>query len=217
MARSSDAVFPLSLLRDRAFQLRQTRRLLWLTGFFILQSTLVLGVFYHHFLGDLVSGNAPLLFTSDDMVNLDAAVPALGEVLGRWLLVMLAINAVVTGAIGIYIIRRLGNPMLAIHRALNEIGDGNLGVRLRTGDENEFSELCEALNRALESVQGRITEARALTLILDTVEDQPPPDAVELREALLACREVLSHFDGTARGDSGVAANAAHPDRAVGD
>ena len=47
MARSSDAAFPLSLVRDKTFQMRQVRRVLLLTLFFIVQSTIVLGVFYH--------------------------------------------------------------------------------------------------------------------------------------------------------------------------
>jgi len=45
MARSSDAVFPLSLVKDKAFQTRQIRRVFWLTLFFIVQSTIVLGFF----------------------------------------------------------------------------------------------------------------------------------------------------------------------------
>ena len=48
MARSSDAAFPLSLVRDKTFQMRQVRRVLLLTLFFIVQSTIVLGVFYHY-------------------------------------------------------------------------------------------------------------------------------------------------------------------------
>ena len=82
--------------------------------------------------------------------------------MGKWLVAMLAVNAVVTGALCVWILRRLGNPILAIRRALNEIGDGNLEVRLRTGDAREFNELTVALNRALEEVQGRIRDgARA--------------------------------------------------------
>lgn len=201
MARSSDARFPMSLVRDKNFQMRQIRRVLLLTLFFIVQSTLVLGVFYHTFLGNLVEGNAPLLFASEDMRPMADSVPDLGSVLGRWLLVMLLLNGLVTTAIAVYILRRLGNPILAIRRALNEIGDGNLDVRLRSNDSSEFSELCEALNRALEQVQGKIGEARALTRVLDTLENQPPPEAAQVRQAMLDCRDVLSFFDGTVAGN----------------
>lgn len=201
MARSSDAAFPMSLVRDKAFQLRQIRRVLALTLFFIVQSTLVLGIFYHLFLGKLVEGNAPLLFASEDIGAISEAIPPMGTVLGQWLVVMLVINAVVTTGLAVYIMRRLGNPILAIKRALNEIGDGNLDVRLRVNDSREFGELSEALNRALEQVQAKIGEARALTRVIETLENQPLPDEVDVVKALTECRDVLSYFDQQVAGN----------------
>lgn len=195
MARSSDAAFPLSLVRDKTFQIRQIRRVLLLTVFFILQSTLILGVFYHTFLGNLVAGNAPMLFASEDLGPLSDAIPSMATVLGQWLLVMLVVNGLLTMAIAVYILRRLGSPILAIRRALNEIGDGNLDVRLRSDDKREFSELCEALNRALEQVESKIGEARQLTRVMETLDDQPPPDDQQVRQAMIECRDVLSYFD----------------------
>ena len=195
MARSSDAAFPMSLVRDKTFQLRQIRRVLALTVFFIVQSTLVLGIFYHLFLGKLVEGNAPLMFASEDMGAISEAIPPMGTVLGQWLVVMLLINALVSTAIAVYILRRLGNPILAIKRALNEIGDGNLQVRLRVNDSREFGELCDALNRALEQVQSRISHASALTKVIDARDDQPLPDDVDAIKVLSECRDVLSYFD----------------------
>lgn len=195
MARSSDASFPMSLIRDKAFQVRQIRRVLLLTLFFIVQSTLVLGIFYHTFLGNLVAGNAPLLFASEDMGAMADAIPPLGTVLGQWMMVMLLINAIVTTGIAVYILRRLGNPLLAIRRALNEIGDGNLEVRLRVNDSREFGELCVALNRALEQIHGKISEARELTRVIDSLENQPVPDEKVVLKAMTECRDVLSYFD----------------------
>ena len=195
MARSSDAAFPLSLLRDKTFQLRQVRRVLLLTIFFIVQSTLLLGVFWHNLLGDVVAGNAPLLFASEDLRLLSERIPSTGTVMGKWLVAMLAVNAVVTGALCLWILRRLGNPILAMRRALNEIGDGNLEVRLRTGDAAEFNELTVALNRALDEVHSRIAAARELTRVLDGLDDQPLPDAHAVHTALVECRDVLSFFD----------------------
>jgi len=203
MARSSDAVFPLSLIRDGSFQLRQVRRVLLLTLFFIVQSTILLGVFYHTFLGNLVAGNAPLFFASEDIGALAEVIPPLSDVISSWLIVMLLVNGLISTVLGVYIMRRLGNPIMAIKRALDEIGDGNLNVRLRDGDDEDFGELCEALNRALEQVQGKISEAHNLTHLLDTREDQPEPDNAQLREAMQQCRDVLSYFDqgGVAKND----------------
>jgi len=208
MARSSDAVFPLSLVRDKTFQMRQIRRVLWLTLFFVVQSTIILGVFYHYLLGELVQGTAPLLFASEDLQLLNESVPTTKEVMMRWVIIMLAINAVITTAIGVYIMRKLGNPLLAIRRALNELGDGNLNVRLRSGDAREFSDLSEALNRALEQIQSKIEQARQETRILDMLEQQPRPDAVEVEQALANCRDVLNFFNqGKVADDQRPAAN----------
>ena len=195
MARSSDAAFPLSLIRDKTFQLPQVRRLLLLTVFFIVQSTLLLGVFWHNVLGDIVAGNAPLLFASEDMRLLTERIPSTGAMMGKWLIAMLAVNALLSGALCVWILRRLGNPLLAIRRALDEIGDGNLQVRLRTGDAREFNELTVALNRALEEVQARIEQARKLTQVIEGLERQPAPDERTARRALAECHEVLSYFD----------------------
>ncbi|MFK8080834.1 MAG: HAMP domain-containing protein [Granulosicoccus sp.] len=197
MARSSDAAFPMSLIRDKAFQVRQIRRVLLLTLFFILQSTLVLGVFYHSFLGNLVAGNAPIMFASEDMGAMADAIPPLGTVLSQWMIAMLLINAIITTGIAVYILRKLGNPLLAIKRALNEIGDGNLSVRLRVNDSREFGELSDALNRALEQIHGKISEARELTRVIESLDDQPVPDEKTVLKAMTECREVLSYFDNT--------------------
>ena len=194
MARSSDAIFPLSLVRDKTFQMRQIRRVMWLALFFIVQSTLLLGVFYHNLLGELVAGTAPLLFASEDLLLLNERIPNIGTVMSQWLLAMLAINAVVTTLIGVYILRKLGNPLLAIRRALNDIGAGNLNVRLRTGDAREFSELCDALNGALEQVQQKIEEAREQTRIIETLQQQPAPEAQAVQQALVNCHNVLNYF-----------------------
>lgn len=196
MARSSDAIFPLSLIKDKTFQLRQIRRVLWICLFFVVQSTLLLGVFYHNILGEIVEGTAPLMFASEEMQSLSERVPTAGAVMGKWMLWMLALNAVVTVAIAVYILRKLGNPMLAMRRALNDIGKGNLDVRLRTGDSTEFSELSVALNSALEQIQRHIQQAHKETQLLDNLDQQPVPDSAELKKALLNCRTALDYFDG---------------------
>ena len=203
MARSSDAVFPLSLLRDKSFQLGQIRRVVWLTLFFIVQSTLVLGVFYYFLLGDIVDGTAPLLFTSEDMALLNEQIPSVTSMMMKWLAVMLVINAIITSAIAVYAIRKMGNPILAMHRALNEMGDGNLNVRLREGDSKEFNDLYLALNRATSNIQDQVESARSELGVLDKLEEQPAPKNAEAEdegpdevlEALQNCRNVLNFFN----------------------
>jgi methyl-accepting chemotaxis protein len=208
MARSSDAIFPLSLVKDKTFQMRQIRRVLLLTLFFIVQSTLILGVFYHYILGELVAGTAPLMFASEDLHLINEAVPSTQEVMSRWLIIMLMINAAITCMIGVYIMRKLGNPLLAIRRALQELGEGNLDVRLRSGDSSEFAELTTALNKALEQIQSKVDQARNETRILDDLDQQPQLSAQEVEQALANCRDALSFFNqGKVADDEKPAAN----------
>lgn len=195
MGRSSDSVFPLSLIKDKAFQMRQIRRVMLWSLFFIVQSTIVLGFFYHDLLGDIVHGTAPLLFASEDLQSINDSVPGMASVLGKWLVIMLGINALLSVFVGVYVMRKLGNPLLAMQRALNEIGDGNLNVRLRSGDDKEFAELSTALNRAVEEVQSKIEAVRRETEVLDNLGKQRAADAEVVQEALVNCRNVLSFFD----------------------
>ena len=197
MARHSDAGFVSSLFRDKTFQLHQIRRVLGLVVFFVVQSTIVLGIFYYMLMGRMVAGNAPLLFASEDMGTLASTIPSLGDVLGQWLIVMSVVNAAITIAIAVYILRKLGNPVMALRRALNEVGDGNLNVKLRAEDSSEFGELCQALNNALEQVNTKISVARELTKVSDVRPDQPAPDNDTLLKAISECGDVLSYFDKT--------------------
>lgn len=197
MARASDSFFLLSLFRDQTFQMRQIRRVMVLAGIFVLVSTALLGLFYHYILGELVAGTGPMLFAADDIQRINQQMPNLSSVLGRWLIVMLVINVVITALVAVYITRKLGSPLLAIRRALREIGEGNLNVRLRASDSNEFSEVSDALNVALEQVQSRIKAAQTEAAISD-LQDQPPPDAEQIRLALQNCQRELAYFETAA-------------------
>ncbi|MGK0229935.1 MAG: hypothetical protein ACI9US_002608, partial [Gammaproteobacteria bacterium] len=57
------------------------------------------------------------------------------------------------------------------------------------------NELCIALNRALEQVNGKISEARELTKVLDTLDGQPRPNGKTVLKAMEGCRDVLKYFD----------------------
>lgn len=207
MGRSSDSVFPLSLIKDKTFKMRQVRRVMLWSLFFIIQSTVVLGFFYHDLLGDIVQGTAPLLFASEDLQSVNDSIPGLAAVLGRWLIIMLGINALLSIFVGVYVMRKLGNPLLAMKRALNEIADGNLNVRLRSGDDKEFAELTTALNRAVETVQLKIEAVRRETEVLDTLDQQRAVDAEVVQDALANCRNVLSFFDHKKSNESRPPAN----------
>jgi len=161
MARASDSNIFLAVLRDKTFQASEIRRVIKLSFVYLLITTVLLGLFYHHMLGDLVRGSAPLLFASEDLALINEVVPSMTAVLGRWLIAMMIINVVLTIALGVFITRRLGHPLMAIRRALREVACGNLDVRLRESDSGDFGELTHELNAALCVVRDQVAKAKA--------------------------------------------------------
>jgi len=194
MARSSDSFFLLAIFRDQTFQMRQIRRVMLLAGAFVLLSTLVLGAFYHYILGELVAGTSPMLFASEEMQRLNSQIPGLTSVLGRWIIVMLVINLLLTVAVAVYIMRKLGSPLLAIRRVLNEIAGGNLDVQLRRDDTEEFGEIVDALNGAVASIQEKIGEAQDQVQDIDLQSAGASSDTEKSRQALANCQAALEYF-----------------------
>lgn len=191
MARSSDLPFPLSILRDSSFQAREIRRVIALSMLYLGVTTALVGLFYSRMLDTLLDGAAPLLFVSEDMQLAADAVPALGDVLGRWLLAMLAVNVLVTVALGAFITRRLGQPIMAIKRALREIGRGNLEVRLRASDSRDFGEIASELTAAMQVVREQIALAKSG---IEQVEIPQDGDDRSREQALAECRTALDWF-----------------------
>jgi len=197
MARSSDSLFPLSILKDRTFQAGEIRRVLAFATLYLVITTVLMGLFYHQMLASLVEGVAPLFFVSEDMALVNEAVPSLTAVLGKWIISMLLINLFVTMAIGIYITRKLGQPLLAIKRTLREIGNGNLDVRLRSSDNREFGEISGELTAAMRSIREQIAAAKQE---IDHADEQiSQPDAneasdVNVDQAVRNCKMALDYF-----------------------
>ena len=207
MARSSDSIFPISLLRDRTFQAREIRRVIVLSLAYLAITTLLIGVFYHVLLGHLLEGASPMLFVSEDSALANEAVPPLTSVLGQWMLSMLGVNAVITVVLAVFITRRLGQPILAIKRALREIGNGNLDVRLREGDANDFNEIVVELASAVQSVRAQIGTAKQSMEEYTELQDQPEATEAhssDVDTALENCRSALNFFQVSTEQDAAV-------------
>ena len=194
MARSSDSHILLSIFRDKTFQAREIRRVIVLAMTYLVVTTLLLGIFYHAMLGKLVEGAAPLFFVSEDMQRFNEMVPGMAAVLGRWIIVMLMINVIITAILSVYITRKLGHPLMAIKRALNEVGDGNLDVRLRESDSREFADLSAAMNSAMSETRMRVLSIKHEFEALETLRDQPATTDAEVRAAVQNCQLALSYF-----------------------
>lgn len=191
MARSSDSFILLALFKDKTFQAQEVKRIIYLSGIYLFVTTALLAVFYQQMLGQLISGQAPMLFVSEDINLINEQIPAMSSVLGKWMLVMLVVNVVITSTVSIYILRKLGHPLMALKRALREIGEGKLDTKLRESDSTEFSEIAEAFNGALLQINQKISEAKNQ---LHTVDSQPEPDREALHESLKNCSQVLEYF-----------------------
>ncbi len=194
MTRSSDSFFPLALLRDKTFQAREIRRVIAFATLYLILTTIMLGVFYHHMLGQLVSGKAPMLFVSEDMAMLNEQIPSLSSVLGQWIVMMMVMNIIVTSMISIYIIRKLGQPLMAVKRALREIGEGKLNVRMRASDDDEFGEITQALANAVQSINRHVATAKNEMDQIESLRQQPAANAEELDTSLTNCKIALDYF-----------------------
>lgn len=199
MARSSDSIYPIALLRDKSFQAREIRRVIMLSMLYLAVTTVLVGVFYHQMLGSLLEGMAPLLFVSEDIAMANEALPTMSAVLGKWMLIMLGVNVLITISLAIYITRKLGQPILAIKRALRDIGNGNLDVRLRAGDKNEFGEIATELMKAMQSVRLQISSAKESMEQVSTLQEQPATDSkdADVDIALSSCKSALDFFQTT--------------------
>lgn len=193
MARSSDSGFFGSILRDKTFQAREIRRVLLLTCVYLGVTTVLVGIFYHQMLGQILEGAAPLLFVSEDMALANEVVPTLSSVLGKWLIAMLVVNTLVTVSLAIYITRKLGHPLLAIKRALRQIGEGRMDVRLRASDNNEFGDIAKELTTAVHSIREQIAAAKSGIEQVGIVAETSS-DATELDTAINDCRHALDFF-----------------------
>jgi len=196
MARSSDLSFFMAILRDKSFQAREIRRVIVLATLYLIITTVLLGIFYHVLLGKLVSGSTPLFFVSEDMQRFNEVMPGLAAVLGRWITVMLVVNVIMTIGISIYITRKLGQPILAIKRALRDIGNGDLNVRLRETDDREFSDISIALNNAMTQIRMHILTAKQEFSVLQKMQNDSAANDAEnkLDTAVDNCVAALDFF-----------------------
>lgn len=201
MARSSDSFFLLALIKDKTFQAREIRRVILLATIYLVVTTILLGIFYHVMIGKLVAGTAPLFFVSEDMQRFNEMVPGLAAVLGQWVVIMLVVNVVITTALSIYITRKLGHPLLAIKRALRDISEGDLNVRLRDSDNNDFAEITDGLNKAMKEVRRHIVSAKKEISTLSDLQHAPAQNEAEVKAAINNCKDALDHFKANS-GDS---------------
>jgi methyl-accepting chemotaxis protein len=88
-----------------------------------------------------------------------------GELLRRGLViggVVLTVLMVVIAAWVLHVTHRIVRPVHTMHRALDALAGGDLGVRVELHRSDEFGEVAEALNRLVDEFAGTLSTVHAL-------------------------------------------------------
>ena len=98
-----------------------------------------------------------------------------GELLERGLWVGAAVLTVVVAATAVWALRltyRIVRPVHALHRALDELVTGDLGVRLELHRHDEFREVGDALNRLVDEFGTTLEAIHSLVDRIETIAEQ---------------------------------------------
>jgi len=84
-------------------------------------------------------------------------------------LAMLTVVVAVTALLALRFTHRIVRPVHTIHRALDALGGGELGVRVELEHADEFREVAEAMNRLIERFAETLSRVHAMVDRLDTI------------------------------------------------
>ncbi|HUI27608.1 MAG TPA: HAMP domain-containing protein [Candidatus Kryptonia bacterium] len=103
-----------------------------------------------------------------------------GELLQRGILIggaVLAVLVLAIGSWGLRVTHRIVRPVHTIHRALDALTAGDLGVRVELHRDDEFREVGESLNRLVEEFSTTLATVHALVdRVAALVAVRPAPD-----------------------------------------
>ena len=144
-----------SFHHDRRHRQRQLKWVLPLVGILGVGTILTLAVQY--WLSDQAVG--------DEFFRAHKTITHTGEMLARSYLIGGVVLLGLLGGVGVWVLRwthRIVRPVHTLHRALDALVAGNLGVRVELHPGDEFHEVGDALNRLAEEFSGTLARARAL-------------------------------------------------------
>jgi methyl-accepting chemotaxis protein len=84
-------------------------------------------------------------------------------------LAVLTVVVAVTALLALRFTHRIVRPVHTIHRALDALGGGELGVRVELEHADEFREVAEALNRLIERFAETLARVHAMVDRLDAI------------------------------------------------
>jgi Arc/MetJ-type ribon-helix-helix transcriptional regulator len=141
-----------SLSFESDFKRRQLGRVLLFTLAYVAVSTVAVAVVYSISLRPLAVGQLPFYLRAEQLQQA-GGVPGLTETLAVWVTLMTSLSAFFAIVVGLYFSHKLAGPIYRFKLELQRIADGRgwRAIRLRKGDD--FHDVADVLNRALEHVQ----------------------------------------------------------------
>ncbi len=115
---------------------------------------------------------------------------ARGTVIGALVLVVLVLGV---GAWTLALTHRIVRPVHTVHRALDALVTGDLGVRVELDRRDEFAEVGAALNRLVEEFSGTLAKVHALVDRLAAASATAPAEA-QLRSLIAELDRTMDFF-----------------------
>ena len=107
--------------------------------------------------------------------------------------VVLTVLVAATAMLGLHLTHRIVRPVHTIHRALDALCTGELGVRVELDRNDEFREVGDALNRLVDHFAATLARVHAMVDRLDTLAAAAARDGTTEREL----RALVHDLDGT--------------------
>jgi len=107
--------------------------------------------------------------------------------------VVLTVLVAATAALALHLTHRIVRPVHTIHRALDALCTGELGVRVELDRNDEFREVGDALNRLVEHFAATLARVHAMVDRLDALAAAAARDGAAERDLHALVREL----DGT--------------------
>jgi methyl-accepting chemotaxis protein len=142
---------------EQSFKQRQIFRLLGLTAFNVMISTIAFVVFMHYELSAMQDG-LPLVARP---------APSLVRIGIVWAALMAGTGGLFALLTGLRMAHRMAGPIYHFKRELLRIEEGKAPRRIGVRDGNEFQDVAEALNGALDALSARSGAAESGELALD--------------------------------------------------
>lgn len=141
-----------SLSFESDFKRRQLGRVLVFTVAYVAVSTFAVAAVYAISLRPLALGQLPFYLRAEQLRQA-GGLPGLTETLAVWVTLMTSLSAFFAIVVGLYFSHKLAGPIYRFKLELQGIADGRgwRPIRLRRGDD--FQDVADVLNRALEHVQ----------------------------------------------------------------